>query len=221
MKDPAFLFYSSDFLSGVSDLTMEERGKYITLLCLQHQKGRLSKKAIDIATANATADVLAKFRQDENGKYYNERLEIEAKKRADHAEKQRQRALKGWEKRKKEGKKNNDATANATALPLENVNENIIYLQFNHLILYYEQFEKLIESGYSKDEIDEVMEQIENYKNNKKYKSLYLTAKNWLKKNKENQKSKPKIHKPTKEDYENYFKSPQQIADEQRQKQQQ
>ena len=70
-KDPAFLFYSSDFLTGVSDLTMEERGQYITLLCLQHQKGHLSKKAINIATANATADVLAKFDIDNNGNYFN------------------------------------------------------------------------------------------------------------------------------------------------------
>ena len=41
-RDPAFLFYSSDFLSGIADLNMEERGQYITLLCVQHQKGRLN-----------------------------------------------------------------------------------------------------------------------------------------------------------------------------------
>jgi len=48
-KDPAFLFYSSDFLSGITDLTMEERGQYITLLCLQHQKGSLSEKTIRLS----------------------------------------------------------------------------------------------------------------------------------------------------------------------------
>lgn len=126
-KDPAFLFYSSDFLTGVSDLTFEERGQYITLLCLQHQKGRLTEKAIKIAVPNATADVLAKFKKDKEGLYFNKRLEIEADKRAKHAEKQRQRAIDGWKKRKR-GQSPDNATADATALPLENedVNENIV-----------------------------------------------------------------------------------------------
>ena len=114
-KDPAFLFYSSDFLSGVSDLTMEERGQYITLLCLQHQKGHLSEKLISISVGNATADVMRKFSIDKEGLYFSVRLDAEIAKRAEHSKKQRQRAIDGWEKRK--------ATADATALPLENVNE--------------------------------------------------------------------------------------------------
>tara|TARA_R110002050_G_scaffold268962_1_gene411152 strand:- start:225 stop:347 length:123 start_codon:yes stop_codon:yes gene_type:complete len=32
-KAPAFQLYAQDFLTGVMDLTMEERGVYITLLC--------------------------------------------------------------------------------------------------------------------------------------------------------------------------------------------
>ena len=118
-KDPAFLFYPSDFLTGVSDLTMEERGIYITLLCLQHQKGRLSEKMIRLCHGIIPADVLQKFSIDENGLYYNVRLEQEIEKRKQHSEKQRNRALDGWKKRK-----NNDATADATALPLENRNKN-------------------------------------------------------------------------------------------------
>ena len=119
-KDPAFLFYSSDFLTGVSDLTFEERGQYITLLCLHHQKGRLSKKVISIAIQSVSADVMSKFKKDKKGFFYNERLEEEAKKRAEHSEKQRNRALDGWKKRRAQS----DTTANATALPLESVNEN-------------------------------------------------------------------------------------------------
>ncbi len=115
-KDPAFLFYSSDFISGVSDLTMEERGQYITLLCLQHQKGHLSKKLIQLSIGNATADVMQKFSIDSEGLYFSERLDKEIAKRREHSEKQRERATEGWKKRK--------ATADATALPLENRNEN-------------------------------------------------------------------------------------------------
>jgi uncharacterized protein YdaU (DUF1376 family) len=119
-KDPAFLFYASDFLTGVSDLSMDERGVYITLLCLQHQKGRLTKKVISLCGGNATADVLAKFRQDENGLFYNERLEVEIDKRKQHAEKQRQRAVDGWKKRKEDV-----SHGNATAMPLEDINRNV------------------------------------------------------------------------------------------------
>jgi len=118
-KDPAFLFYSSDFLTGVADLSMEERGIYITLLCLQHQKGRLTPKMIQLCGGNATADVLAKFSKDEEGNFYNERLEVEIQKRKEHTEKQRQRAKDGWIKRK-----DNQSHGIATALPLENENEN-------------------------------------------------------------------------------------------------
>lgn len=120
-KDPAFLFYASDFLTGVQDLTIEERGQYITLLCIQHQKGPLSEKTIRLAVGNATADVLAKFKQDENGLYYNERLVEEINKRKEHSDKQRQRAKDGWEKRKA-----NESHGNATAMPLESENEIVI-----------------------------------------------------------------------------------------------
>lgn len=122
-KDPAFLFYSSDFLAGVQDLTMEERGQYITLLCLQHQKGHLSDKIISLAVADAAADVMAKFRHDPAGLWYNVRLDEEIAKRKAHTEKQRERALEGWKKRKNNAA--GDTTANAAALPLEDTNENI------------------------------------------------------------------------------------------------
>jgi hypothetical protein len=123
MKDPAFLFYSSDFLSGIQDLTMEERGQYITLLCLQHLKGHLTEKTIMLTChGNAAADVMAKFRRDPAGLWYNERLEEEIQKRRTHTDKQRERAVNGWQKRK------NNTTAHAAAspaaLPLENENED-------------------------------------------------------------------------------------------------
>jgi hypothetical protein len=125
-KDPAFLFYSNDFLSGVADLTFEERGQYITLMALQHQKGHLTLKAIKINVPSVTDDVLAKFTVDSEGNYFNERLDLESEKRKAHSEKQKQRALDGWKKRKANESPLN-ATADATALPLEDedVNEDI------------------------------------------------------------------------------------------------
>lgn len=41
MKDPAFLFYSKDWLEGTAELMPEEKGIYIDLLAHQHQKGSL------------------------------------------------------------------------------------------------------------------------------------------------------------------------------------
>lgn len=131
MKDPAFLFYSSDFLTGVQDLTMEERGQYISLLCLHHQKGRLNDKMIKLCVGVISEDVLKKFQKDESGLYFNTRLELESEKRKIHSAKQKERAVKGWEKRKEydaaasaTASATANATANATALPLENENEN-------------------------------------------------------------------------------------------------
>jgi uncharacterized protein YdaU (DUF1376 family) len=40
-KDPAFLFYSKDWLEGTAEMTPEEKGVYIDLLAHQHQKGSL------------------------------------------------------------------------------------------------------------------------------------------------------------------------------------
>ena len=38
-RAPAFQFYADDFLAGTMTMTNEERGAYISLLCLQWSKG--------------------------------------------------------------------------------------------------------------------------------------------------------------------------------------
>lgn len=95
MKDPAFLFYSSDFLNGVSDLTMEERGQYITLLCLQHQKGELSDKTIRLSVGSVSVDVLNKFSKNEAGNFYQKRLSDEIEKRKKFTESRRTNGSRG------------------------------------------------------------------------------------------------------------------------------
>ena len=62
---------------------------------------------------------------------------------------------------------------------VKNENNENTYRKFAHLSLSISEFEKL-EAEYDKRTIDMVLDSIENYKDNKKYKSLYLTAKKWL-----------------------------------------
>lgn len=128
-KDPAFMLYSQDFLVGVSDLTMEERGQYITMLCLQHQKGHLTKKNIQIAVGNVSEDVMNKFIQDENEMYYNETLENLIHKREAYSQSRSENGKKGGRPRK-EPPKNQEKTiclpyAKAYENHSENENENI------------------------------------------------------------------------------------------------
>lgn len=113
-KDPAILFYSSDFLTGTRFMTFEQIGKYITLLCLQHQQGHLSYD--DILQICGTHDdkIIKKFTADENGFYYNERLDKEIDKRKAYSESRRNNLIKGKNK-----------THMGSHMENENINTNI------------------------------------------------------------------------------------------------
>ena len=93
---------------------------------------------------------------------------------------------------KRWSKDNND---NTCYKPITEITDNVIvnvkdiYRSFAHLSMSVEQFNKL-EVDYNKQQIDSCLDSIENFKNNKKYKSLYLTAKNWLKKEPKNEEDK-------------------------------
>ena len=63
-----------------------------------------------------------------------------------------------------------------------------IYRRFAHLSMSKDELNKLL-TIYSQEDVDDILDAIENYKDNKKFKSLYLTAKKWLKKNETKQHS--------------------------------
>lgn len=69
--------------------------------------------------------------------------------------------------------------------------EEEVYRHFAHLTISKTEFDKLIEEGNTKQSIDDVLDSIENYKKNKTYTSLYLTAKKWLKSEREKLSSQP------------------------------
>jgi hypothetical protein len=90
-KDPAVLFYTSDFLSGTFTMTDEQVGKYIRLLCLQHQKGKLTEKdMLSICTAYDN-EIYEKFDQ-VDGFFVNDRMYNESIRRSKFTESRRNNA---------------------------------------------------------------------------------------------------------------------------------
>lgn len=89
-KDPAFLFYSADFYMGTVGMTDEQVGRYIRLMCLQHQQGCLTN-ALMLSVMGGEMDpaIMSKFLLDDDGTYYNHRLREESDKRAKYSESRR------------------------------------------------------------------------------------------------------------------------------------
>lgn len=90
-KDPAVLLYTSDFLSGTYTMTDEQVGRYIRLLCLQHQKGKLTEKDMLSICKGYDSDVYEKFDL-VDGCYINKRMYEEAEKRSKFTESRRKNA---------------------------------------------------------------------------------------------------------------------------------
>lgn len=106
---PAVLFYAQDFLTGTSDMTMEERGYYITLLSYQNVHGHMSEEYIRRIAPDCPEYVLEKFIRDNNGDFYNERMENEIEKRNNFSE-----------SRSKNRKKTDESIENADSLEVNN-----------------------------------------------------------------------------------------------------
>lgn len=132
-KDPAFLFYPGDFLTGCAFLSKEDRGRYITVLCLLHQHGRLDKEsfeeAIGLPIGLVSVKLMQKFSLDENSLYFNARLEDEIAARAKFTESRRNNGSLGGRPKTKDkpnGKPKNNLSVNLMEDENENVNKDII-----------------------------------------------------------------------------------------------
>lgn len=198
MKDPAFLFYSNDFLSGTMLMTDEETGQYIKLLCLQHQKGHLKEKDMLNICKSYNEEIFSKFKKDKDENYYNERLEYEVNKRKAYSESRRNN------RRKKETyEKDMKNICNSYEEHMENENENVnenININKNNSKrgskgkkeeekIHFAEFvsmtnaerEKLV-STYGKDFADQCILVLDNYKGSsgKTYKNDYRAILNWV-----------------------------------------
>ena len=118
-KDPAFLFYSSDFLTGTALMTDEQIGKYIKLLCYQHQMGHLSERDMLKICKTYDEDIFSKFEKDEDGLFFNARLSQEVEKRKAYSESRRQNRT----------KKDMNNICNSYVPHMENENINVISIK--------------------------------------------------------------------------------------------
>lgn len=159
MKDPAFLFYSQDFIVGTNTMSFEDRGKYITILSQMHQQGRLDDESIRLLVGNVSVKLKSKFKIDKDGFWYNERLEIEIQKRQAFVDTRRENGKKGGRPKKPNGKPNGKPNAQPTKNLFENEIENVIEyyntLSFSKVVTKTEQRKKyltarLAENGYEK-----------------------------------------------------------------------
>jgi uncharacterized protein YdaU (DUF1376 family) len=127
-KAPAFQFYADDFLAGTSDMSAEEVGGYIRLLCHQWTKGGIPNdpdRAGRMATLLGSPSlgyVLAKFSLCIDGMLRNKRLEqIRAEQEAykvKQATSGRNGAQKRWSKCQNDGNPNGNPNGVAIATPM-------------------------------------------------------------------------------------------------------
>ena len=180
-KDPAFLFYSSDFLTGTMFMSDAQLGKYIKILCTQHQKGHLSEKDMLKICKRYDKDIFDKFKKDSDGNYYNIRLEKEIAKRRDYS------------KSRANNRKNKITFENicySYVKHMENENENIninntsfinSYIKNNkldniiNLLLEYFNYRKSIKIPNNQNIIDELILFLKPY-NKKEQEQIIKTS---------------------------------------------
>lgn len=149
-KDPAFLFYPSDFLVGTMLMSNEEVGKYIRLMCIAHSKGGYLTKQDMFKICNTDdKDVLDKFNIDDEGIYYNERLLSEITKRKKYSDSRRNNR-----KGKEENKEDMNNTCDTYDAHMEN--ENISSISIDSLSLKNKK--NKVKKTFEKPKIEEVIE---------------------------------------------------------------
>ena len=80
-KDPAFLFYPNDYIGGTMGMTFEEKGAYMEILMMQFNRGHMTEHMIRQTVGQLWDNLKDKFDIDEQGMFYNVRLEEEKEKR--------------------------------------------------------------------------------------------------------------------------------------------
>ena len=86
MKDPAFLFYPGDWLGGTMLFSRRQKGAYMDLLMTQFNNGHMTlnqiKTILGKEDSHLWEEILeSKFIRDDDGLFFNDRLQLEKNKR--------------------------------------------------------------------------------------------------------------------------------------------
>lgn len=133
-KDPAVLFYTADFLADTTLWSYEELGRYIKLLCIQHQQDGISEEDF-LTVASGCKRVLDKFEAGSDGLYRNHRMSIESEKRKRYSESRRNnRRSKSKETKSYENHMNDicDTSVPHMGNENENINDNVIVTEISN-----------------------------------------------------------------------------------------
>ena len=97
-KDPALLWYPGDWNQGTQLFTFEEKGAYMTLLMAQFESYALSESDIHHLLGNRSeaiwSRICVKFKQDVDGKFYNERIREEKERRIKYTDSRKKNLMK-------------------------------------------------------------------------------------------------------------------------------
>lgn len=189
-KDPAFLFYPSDFLTGTMFMSNDQLGIYIRLLCSQHQHGGIISKPAFNSLVKDDELIRTKFIETETG-YYNERLTIEMEKRNKKSNNMSETAKLVWERRKeqqntialqKQSKRNTKVKKNDTnVIQTVNVNEDINKTELEIAMFHYLEMRKkknAVPTPHALDLINKDLEKFSKGDEKIKIEILNLSTKN-------------------------------------------
>ncbi len=115
-KDPAFLFYPNDWIGGTMGMSLEEKGAYMEVLMMQFNRGHMTSDMIVHMIGQVWDKIQVKFKKDDDGLWFNERLEEEKEKR---------KSFVNSRLNNKNGKNQYNKKTGHMTSHMENVNENI------------------------------------------------------------------------------------------------
>lgn len=124
-KDPAFLFYPGDWLGGTMTFSRSHKGAYMDLLMCQFNQGHMAlQDIVDVLGSDFEKmwenKLKSKFKMDNDGLFFNEKLEYEIFKRKAYTESRRKNLL-----HKEDHIKEDKVSHMGSHMENENENENI------------------------------------------------------------------------------------------------
>tara|TARA_R110000803_G_scaffold209612_2_gene279606 strand:+ start:2347 stop:2922 length:576 start_codon:yes stop_codon:yes gene_type:complete len=164
MQRNSFIFYRS-FFEATKPLSQEQKAQLFDAIC---------KYSLDQEEINLDPICAAMF------SLIRPQLEANYRKFVNGCKTKQVISKKEAPKKQTASKAQGNVNVNDNVNVNVNVKEKDVYIKFAHLQISNHDFKELQNLGYTKKEINDILDNIKNYKKNHNYKSLFLTAKNWL-----------------------------------------